>query len=307
MAQIYISSTVQDLREFREEVYKAVRRLGHLSVAMEEWAVSDLPPLEASLRAVRESDVVIVLVAWRYGYVPSGQDASITELEVRTARESDIPCLVFLVPEDAPWPAVFVDADTSRIQGFRNRLLQQFVVAFFQNPEELALRVAHALHAWIAQGASVPPTIPSVLGASEAPPGPEIFVSYAHEDVAVAVSIADRLGKERWSVFWDREIPVGLTWDDIVEKALDAAKCVVVLWTSSSRDSEWVRIEANEGAERGILAPALLEEIKIPLRFRRIQAANLIGWTPGAPDTPGVIALLAAIRRCLGSPSKHAG
>jgi hypothetical protein len=306
MAQIYISSTVQDLSEFREEVYKAVRRLGHLSVAMDDWAASEVSPLEASLRAVRESDVVIVLVAWRYGYVPPGQDSSITELEVRTAQDAGIPCLVFLAGDDAPWPAAFVDADTSRIQAFRNKLLQQFVIAFFQNPEELALQVAHALHTWIAEGASAPPTVPIDIDPAEAPPGPEVFVSYAHEDVAMAESIAGRLGQERWSVFWDREIPVGLTWDDIVEKALDAAKCVVVLWTSNSRDSEWVRIEANEGAERGILAPALLEEIKIPLRFRRIQAANLIGWTAGAADTPGLIALLAAIQRCLGSPSKNA-
>jgi Domain of unknown function (DUF4062)/TIR domain len=306
MARIYISSTIQDLREFRVEVYKAVRRLGHLSVAMEDWAASDIPALEASLRAVRESDVVIVLVAWRYGYVPPGQDVSITELELRAAREADIPCLVFLAPDDAPWPPAFVDADTSRIRAFRSSLLQQFVVAFFQNPEELALRVANALHTWVAKGASVPPTVPAAVEVAEAPPGPEIFVSYAHEDAAMAESIATRLGKERWSVFWDREIPVGLTWDDIVEKALDTAKCVVVLWSSTSRDSEWVRIEANEGAERGILAPALLEDVKIPLRFRRIQAANLAGWTPQANDTPGLLALLAAIRRCLGAPPKNA-
>ena len=32
----------------------AVRRLGHLSVAMEDWAASDSPPLEASLKAVKK-------------------------------------------------------------------------------------------------------------------------------------------------------------------------------------------------------------------------------------------------------------
>lgn len=179
-------------------------------------------------------------------------------------------------------------------------------MASFHNSEELALRVAQALHAWIARGTSIPPTVPTPVEVAEVPPGPEVFVSYAHEDTAVAEILAARLGKERWSVFWDREIPVGLTWDDIVEKALDSAKCVVVFWSSASRNSEWVQIEANEGAERGILAPALLEDVKIPLRFRRIQATNLIGWTPRAQDTPGILALLAAIRRCLGTPPKNA-
>jgi hypothetical protein len=227
-------------------------------------------------------------------------------LELRAAREAGIPCLVFLVPEDAPWPLAFVDSDTSRVKAFRESLLAQFVVAFFKNPQELALVVARALHAWIAEGAMAPPSIPAAVELAKPPPGAEVFVSYAHEDTAVAESIAGRLGKERWSVFWDREIPVGLSWDDIVEKALDAAKCVVVLWSSASRDSEWVRIEANEGAERGILAPALLEDVKIPLRFRRIQAANLIGWTPSSDDPPGLLALLAAIRRCLAATHKSA-
>jgi Domain of unknown function (DUF4062)/TIR domain len=305
MARIYISSTLTDLREFRVEVYKAIRRLGHLSVAMEDWAASDLPPLEERLRAVRESDVVIVLVAWRYGYIPALHHISFTELEVKTAREAGIPCLVFLVPHDTPWPPAFVDADTSRILSFRRSLLEQFVVAYFHNPEELALRVAHTLHNWTSEGASGPPAVPTLVEGAEAP-GPEVFLSYAHEDAPMAESIAARLGNERWSVFWDRNIPVGLTWDDIVEAALDRAKCVVVLWSSRSRDSEWVRIEANEGAERGILAPALLEDVKIPLRFRRIQAANLIGWTPGVHEAPGLLALIGAIRRCLGPPSKNA-
>lgn len=306
MARIYISSTFQDLRDFRMEVYKAVRQLGHTSVAMEDWVVNDQPLVEQALSAVRESDIFILLVAWQYGYIPPGQNVSITELELRAARERAIPCLVFLVPDEAPWPPAFVDADTSRIRAFRNSLLEQFPVAFFQNPEEPALRVAHTLHTWIAQGRFVPPTALTAVEVAEDLPGPEVFVSYAHKDRVVAETLAERLGKERWSVFWDREIPVGLIWDDIVEKALDAAKCIVVLWSSASRDSDWVRIEANEGAERGILAPALLEDVKIPLRFRRIQAANLIGWTPKDPDTPGLLALLAAIRRCLDAHSKNA-
>lgn len=302
MARIYISSTVQDLREFRVEVYKAVRRLGHTSVAMEDWAASDVPPLKNSLRAVRDSDVNIVLVAWRYGYVPPGQNVSITELEVNAALEAGIPCLVFLVPDDAPWLPEYVDENTAQIRAFRRRLLEGFAVAWFRNPEELAHHVAVALHAWVAQGTSTVPAAPIMIELAEAPPGPEVFVSYAREDVATAELLAARLAKEKWSVFWDREIPVGLTWDDIVEKALDAAKCVVVLWSSASRDSEWVRIEANEGAERGILAPALIASVKIPLRFRRIQAADLTGWARKERDTAGLLALLAAIQRCLRAP-----
>ena len=263
---------------------------------------SDSPPLEAALSEVRNSDVVVVLVAWRYGYIPPGQSLSITELEVNAAREANIPCLIFMVPDDAPWPPRLIDPHSVPILAFRKSLQLNFAVSFLRAAEEVAVLVAQSLHQWTARGKATAPTVPLELEQALEALGPEVFVSYAHEDVATAEGIAIRLGMERWSVFWDRQIPVGLTWDDIVEKALDSSKCVVVLWSSKSRDSDWVRIEANEGAERGILAPALLEEIKIPLRFRRIQAANLIGWTPQAPDTVGITALVSAIRRCLSSP-----
>ena len=89
---------------------------------------------------------------------------------------------------------------------------------------------------------------------AEAPKGPDIFMSYAHEDTECAKALAKRLEQENWSVFWDRKVPIGMTWDEIVETALDEAKCVIVLWSQASAKSTWVRTEAMEGAERGILS-----------------------------------------------------
>jgi hypothetical protein len=297
MARIFISSTFQDLRDYRKAVYVALRHLGHQSVAMEEWVGTDQPIIGRDLDEVRASDVFVSIIAWRYGYVPRGSQYSMTELELRTAREAHLPCLIFLVPEDAPWPREYVDENPTNIRRFRKSVREHSVVGFFTGPDDLATQVAIALHSWVASAAPKPFLAPPGVPADKAP-GPEVFLSYAHEDVAAAQSISERIGQERWSVFWDRQIPVGLTWDDIVEAALDAAKCVV-LWSPAARGSEWVRIEATEGAERGILAPALIEDTKIPLRFRMIQAANLVGWNPRVQDTPGMQALISAIDRCV--------
>ena len=298
MARVFLASTYQDLKDYRDAVYVAVRRLGHQSdislPSLENWASTDQAPLARTLDEVRTSHVVVFLVAWRYGYVPEGQGYSLTELELKTAREASVPCLVFMVPDDAPWPPEHIDEDLTKIRRLRKSLLEQFVVSFFTTPDELARNVALALHQWVATGSLSPDR--TLVPANETPAA-EVFLSYAHEDNAVAQSLAERISREKWSVFWDREIPVGFTWDDIVEGALDAAKCVVVLWTTSAKNSEWVRIEAAEGADRGILAPALIEETKIPLRFRRIQAANLVGWSPRHADTPGMLALISAIDR----------
>ncbi len=296
MARVFVSSTFQDLKEYRQAVYIALRRLGHQSVAMEDYVATDQPPLEKSLDDLRNSDVAVFIIAWRYGYIPAGHQYSMTELELRTAREARIPCLIYLSSAEGAFP---VDEDSTNILRFRDEVLKSYVVAFFTTPDELAMQVAVSLHRWVASGERQAAPTPSEEAATTDSPGPEVFLSYAHEDIQVAQSVSERIGREKWSVFWDRTIPVGLTWDEIVEGALDATKCVVVLWSPAARNSDWVRIEATEGAERGILAPALIEQTKIPLRFRRIQAADLVGWSPDAPDTQGMQALISAIGRCV--------
>jgi hypothetical protein len=305
VARVFISSTFADLRDYRQAVYLALRRLGYESVAVEDWAATDQPSLERSLADLRASDVAVFLIAWRYGYVAPGEKYSVTELEYRAARQSNIPCLVFLVDDDAPWLPKYVDQADSDIMRFRRELREQHFVASFTTPDSLATQVAVSLHHWVASGMrELSPTTPEAVSAGEAP-GAEVFLSYAHHDVAIAQLVSERIGREKLSVFWDRTIPVGFTWDDIVEEALDAAKCVVVLWSPAATSSEWVRIEAAEEAERRILAPALIQETKIPLRFRRIQAADLIHWSPHGPDTSGMQALISAVKEMCSRSRSH--
>ena len=81
MAKIYISSTFKDLKAHREAVYKVLRQWGHDAIAMEDYVASDKRPLDKCLNDVASSDVYIGLFAWRYGYVPTEHEKSITELE----------------------------------------------------------------------------------------------------------------------------------------------------------------------------------------------------------------------------------
>jgi len=57
----------------------------------------------------------------------------------------------------------------------------------------------------------------------------DVFLSYAREDATTARQLAEHFREEGWSVFWDREIPVGKTWEDTIEDQLSRATCVVVL------------------------------------------------------------------------------
>ncbi len=88
-----------------------------------------------------------------------------------------------------------------------------------------------------------------------------------------------------WSVWWDRQIPFGKTFDKVIEENLANAKCVIVLWTRNSVESRWVRAEASDGVGRDLLLPVLLErDLKLPLEFKMFQAANLADWHPGQAD-----------------------
>ena len=69
----------------------------------------------------------------------------------------------------------------------------------------------------------------------------DIFVSYSKADRGKAEEIAAALEQQGYSVWWDRRILPGETFDTVIEAELDAASCVIVLWSRTSVVSEWVR------------------------------------------------------------------
>jgi len=134
----------------------------------------------------------------------------------------------------------------------------------------------------------------------------DVFLSYDREDREKAAALARSLVTEGLSVWWDRHIPPGKSFDTVIEEALAGARCVVVLWSANSVVSDWVKAEAQEGLRRQILVPALLDEgVRLPLGFRQLQAADLTRDV--APGQPEFDALLAAIHGILGSAATVPG
>ena len=111
----------------------------------------------------------------------------------------------------------------------------------------------------------------------------DIFISYARTDKKRAELLSEAFSRQGWSVWWDREIPPGKSFDETIESALNSARCVIVLWSKDSVSSRWVKTEAAEGAARGILIPALIDKVQIPLEFKRIEAADLSDWPGTSP------------------------
>jgi hypothetical protein len=122
----------------------------------------------------------------------------------------------------------------------------------------------------------------------------DVFISYASENEPTAELLAKALEQHGCTVWWDRRIPPGATFENVISDALSSAKCIVVLWSKASIASEWVKEEAADAARRRILVPALIERVEIPLGFRRIEAAQLTDWR-GQSDHAEFRQLLAAV------------
>lgn len=131
----------------------------------------------------------------------------------------------------------------------------------------------------------------------------DIFLSYARQDRDKIDRLAHALESCGWTVFVDRTIPAGGTWRSSIGAALETARCVVVAWSKHSIASRWVCEEAEEGQERNILIPVILETVRPPLGFRSLQAANLAQWN-GSLSSAEFHHLTSSIERIIGPPKR---
>jgi hypothetical protein len=129
----------------------------------------------------------------------------------------------------------------------------------------------------------------------------DIFLSYTEKDRAQAGRLATMLESVGWTVWWDRRIPAGDTWRNVLEKALTNTRCMIVLWSARSIESEWVYEEATEGRRLGKLVPVMIEAVRPPAGFREIQAADLTNWD-GSREFEGLRLLLADLENLMGKP-----
>lgn len=160
MAKIYLSATYNDLKAYRDAVYRILRMLRHDVIAMEDYVATNAYPLHKCLADVAACDLYIGLVSWRYGYIPhqdNPQQHAITELEYRQASKSGLPRLMFLADKDAPWPDAFKDAETGegndgqRIAAFRAEIEKATLVSYFRTPDHLAGLVSVAVQRYLGE------------------------------------------------------------------------------------------------------------------------------------------------------------
>ncbi|MBN1466755.1 SUMF1/EgtB/PvdO family nonheme iron enzyme, partial [candidate division KSB1 bacterium] len=171
---VFISSTYKDLVAHRAKARDAVMKAGLRLARMEEFEATTHPPLQTSLDKVRECDLLIVLVAYRYGWIPDDQlepaeKKSITWLECEEMIGAGKKVLAFFVDDNYEWPKEYkdeyellqvlgdgsamnvfsaVNLKIQKLKEFKEWLKRHSTPRYFTTPDNLETAVLHALHMW---------------------------------------------------------------------------------------------------------------------------------------------------------------
>jgi tetratricopeptide (TPR) repeat protein len=203
--KVFLSSTAQDLDAYRKVADDTILRLSQQTVAMERFGPLPGAPVEECERLAREGDVVVCIVAHRYGFVPQNGKGSITQREIEAAKAAGKDVLVWIVADNYPWiekqeqdlltdPAVLADparvADVAEnvaaLITFKKWLSTTFTPETFTTPDDLGKKIAVTLSNYISE--HKPPPLPR----ETKPPLPQDRVSIAR----LPVSGADLFGRD---------------------------------------------------------------------------------------------------------------
>src|SRR5262245_11843269 len=99
----------------------------------------------------------------------------------------------------------------------------------------------------------------------------DIFIAYAHEDRALAKSLAMDLQARGYLVWWDAELVGSDDFYDVILEALNRARAAIVIWSKTSTKSRFVRDEARYALHHQKLVAVKvsgLDTLDIPFGFQ---------------------------------------
>ena len=135
--KIFVSSTYLDLKEYRDKVRRAIEETGNEFIGMETFQSHTDEPSEFCPDKVEDCDAFVLIVAYKYGFIPNGEKTSITHLEYEHALKKRIPLRIYLMSDEHPWPSKFRDNNFELIERFRILLLKRHMCSLFTSPESL--------------------------------------------------------------------------------------------------------------------------------------------------------------------------
>lgn len=130
----------------------------------------------------------------------------------------------------------------------------------------------------------------------------EVFISYKREQRSEARKLARALACHGVTVWYDRSLDAGEDFERRLQRQMEAARIVVVLWCPLSVESQSYvyRVEAPYAASVGKLLGVQIKGCTIPDPYKKLHTISLADWDR-LPDSQhdGFLALVNAIDRRL--------
>jgi hypothetical protein len=103
----------------------------------------------------------------------------------------------------------------------------------------------------------------------------DVFISYSKSRRALTQSLARHLEAEGFSVWWDTDLLPADNFRAEIDRQLEMAAAIVIVWTPESVKSEWVCAEADRAHEQRKLinshAPGVTPR-RIPIPFNQTHS-----------------------------------
>ena len=142
---VFLCSTYTDLSSERTAVLEAVRKLQLHHDSMEFFGARSSLPIETCLEEVRNSDILVVIIGFKYGTLVPGLPISFSEAEYQEGYRLGKPCLIYLRDDNVPILPRYIERNAERLQAlerFKDELKARHTVATFKEASDLAVSVA---------------------------------------------------------------------------------------------------------------------------------------------------------------------
>lgn len=126
----------------------------------------------------------------------------------------------------------------------------------------------------------------------------DVFLSYAHGDQETAERIENALSAAGISVFWDRDVRPGESWEDTLVHAIASCRVFVAVFSERANVSPYVAREVELAVNRGLtIIPYRIGGVRPTARLEYFISRYL--WIDGDSDE-GLERLVRVVQRALG-------
>jgi hypothetical protein len=153
--KVFLSSTYLDLKDYRQAAIEVVNRYQCAPLAMEFFGAQPEEPAKVCDKEVAACDIFVGIYAHRFGFVPKGKKASITQQEYELAKRLNKPCFCFIISPEHAWPPAFIEFEQrAALNAFLDLVKKEKVVEFFKEVHDFASKLTSALGKWLAANSS---------------------------------------------------------------------------------------------------------------------------------------------------------